>query len=57
MEPADSSFCTFLRESGWVVNLEEYRCYAKRYEGLQLPEWISEIPNAWLVVPLVIGED
>ncbi|HMV00137.1 MAG TPA: PEP-CTERM system histidine kinase PrsK [Rhodocyclaceae bacterium] len=57
VEPADSSFCTFLRESGWVVNLEEYRCYAKRYEGLQLPEWISEIPNAWLVVPLVIGED
>lgn len=54
-ESADSSLCRFLAESGWVVNLEEYRSFPGRYSHLALPPWISEIPNAWLVVPLVGG--
>ena len=57
VEEADSSFCRFLVESGWVINLEEYRCFAKRYEGLDLPSWVSEIPNAWLIVPLLVGSE
>lgn len=56
-EDGASSFCHFLVESGWVINLEEYRCFAKRYEGLQLPEWVSVIPNAWLIVPLQVGNE
>ena len=56
-EDADSSFCGFLVDSGWVINLEEYRCFAKRYEGLDLPEWVSGIPNAWLIVPLLVGNE
>lgn len=54
-EGEGSTYCRFLANSGWVINLEEYRCFAKRYEGLDLPLWLSAIPNAWLVVPLLAG--
>jgi putative PEP-CTERM system histidine kinase len=42
-------------ESGWVINLEEFRSFPRRYQTLELPEWLSEVPNAWLIVPLMVG--
>jgi len=54
-EDADSGLCRFLLESGWVINLEEYRSLPGRYEQLTLPEWLINLPNAWLVVPLASG--
>ncbi|HEX6736191.1 MAG TPA: XrtA/PEP-CTERM system histidine kinase PrsK [Azonexus sp.] len=54
-EPLDSSLAEFLVASGWVVNLEEYRCYPGRYGELEIPPWLSELPNAWLIVPLMVG--
>lgn len=54
-EDADSPLCQFLVDSGWIINLEEYRSLPRRYDGLGLPQWLVEIPNAWLVVPLATG--
>lgn len=54
-EPLDSSLASFLLSSGWVINLEEYRCYPGRYGDLAIPYWLSEIPNAWLLIPLMVG--
>ncbi|HSG21578.1 MAG TPA: XrtA/PEP-CTERM system histidine kinase PrsK, partial [Azonexus sp.] len=54
-EALHSSLAGFLLSSGWVVNLEEYRCYPGRYGDLAIPYWLSEIPNAWLVIPLMVG--
>lgn len=51
-EPADSPLIAFLRDRGWVLNLEEFRYLPGRYEGLTLPGWLTDTPNAWLVVPL-----
>jgi putative PEP-CTERM system histidine kinase len=56
-EDAGSPLCRFLLESGWVINLEEYRSLPRRYDGLDLPSWLVEVPNAWLVVPLTTGND
>ncbi|MFN0163509.1 MAG: XrtA/PEP-CTERM system histidine kinase PrsK [Burkholderiales bacterium] len=56
-EPCDSSLCRFLSDSGWVINLEEYRSYPARYADLELPQWLANVPNAWLVVPLGEGRD
>jgi len=55
-EPADAPFCQFLHECGWVINLEEYRVFRGRYEQLQLPEWLTQLNGAWLIVPLAVGE-
>jgi putative PEP-CTERM system histidine kinase len=54
-EDAESPLCRFMTDSGWVVNLEEFRSYPRRYESLRLPEWLAALPNAWLIVPLVTG--
>jgi putative PEP-CTERM system histidine kinase len=56
-EDIDSALCRFLLDSGWVINLEEYRSLPRRYDGLLLPSWLVEVPNAWLVVPLTTGNE
>jgi len=56
-EPPDGAFVGFLRESGWVVNLEELRVSPERYRGLSLPEWLSSLANAWLIIPLANGPE
>jgi len=56
-EDVGSPLCRFLLDSGWVINLEEYRSLPRRYDGLELPSWLVEVPNAWLVVPLTTGSE
>ena len=56
-EPDDSPLCQFLRDKGWVIDLDEYRSSPKRYEQLTLPTWLLGTPNGWLVVPLMVGDD
>ena len=56
-EDAESSLCRFLLDNGWIINLEEYRSVPRRYERLELPEWLFDVPNAWLVVPLATGSE
>lgn len=48
----DSPLCRFLDDREWVINLEEWRTSPVRYEGMVIPEWVSEMPDAWLIVPL-----
>lgn len=47
----------FMRSTGWVVNLEEFRASPGRYRNLLLPDWLAEYPQAWLLVPLWQGKD
>src|SRR5665647_947521 len=56
-EDANSPLCQFMMTSGWVINLEEYRSYSWRYGQLKLPTWLQELAQAWLVVPLMVGEE
>jgi len=56
-EDANSPLCQFMMTSGWVINLEEYRSYSRRYGQLKLPTWLQELAQAWLVVPLMVGEE
>ncbi len=56
-EDANSSLCQFMMTSGWVINLEEYRSSPRRYGGMVLPVWLQNIEQAWLIVPLNVGED
>ncbi|NDP38259.1 MAG: PEP-CTERM system histidine kinase PrsK [Rhodoferax sp.] len=56
-EDVNSPLCQFLASSGWVVNLEEYRSYSRRYGALKLPRWLQDLEQAWLVVPLMVGSE
>ena len=55
VEPVTSGLSRFLRDTGWVVNLEEFRSTPERYRGLELPAWFSDLPNVWLIIPLMNG--
>ena len=56
-EDANSSLCQFMLQDGWVINLEEYRSFPRRYGQLKLPQWLQLIEQAWLIVPLTASED
>jgi putative PEP-CTERM system histidine kinase len=56
-ESADSPFCSFLGTKGWVIDLDEFRASPRRYDNLHLPAWLLGVPNPWLVVPLLVGDD
>lgn len=56
-EDANSPLCQFITDSGWVVNLEEFRSYSHRYGQLKLPGWLLEMAHAWLVVPLLVDHE
>ncbi len=47
----------FMRSTGWVVNLDEWRAYPGRYQHLRVPDWLAEYAQAWLLVPLWHGQD
>jgi putative PEP-CTERM system histidine kinase len=57
LEPADSGLSQFLRGTAWVIDLDQYRATPQRYKGLAVPSWLLASPEAWLVVPLLVGED
>lgn len=57
IEKSDSPLCQFITTSGWVINLEEYRSFTRRYGALSLPTWLQDLPQAWLVVPLMVGSE
>lgn len=52
-EPGDGSFAAFLARTGWVVNVSEYKAVPRLYQDLELPAWLAESSEAWLVIPLV----
>ncbi len=56
-EDTDSPLSQFLSNSGWVINLEEYRSFGRRYGNLALPTWLQEIEQAWLIVPLTVSDE
>lgn len=56
-EPEDSELCRYLSNGGKIVNLEEYRSFTRRYGQLKIPEWLQDLPQAWLVVPLMVSDE
>ena len=56
-EATDSSLSGFLRDNGWVIDLDEFRASPRHYGELALPTWLLGTPNGWLVVPLLAGDE
>ena len=53
----DAPICKFLQTKGWILNLDELRSFPQRYDHLQLPSWLLEGQQYWLVVPLLVSDD
>jgi putative PEP-CTERM system histidine kinase len=52
--PPDASLIQFLSRSRWVINLDEYLPKTPPYPDLVIPDWLSKIEDAWLIVPLML---
>jgi len=54
LESTDGSLANYLENWQWVVNLMEYQTEPEIYQELELPEWLSNQKDVWLVVPLML---
>ena len=50
--PGDASLPQFLLNTAYVINLRELESHHYEYTGLVLPECITGVHQAWLIVPL-----
>lgn len=48
---------TFLQQTGWVIDLCEYREEQDKYLDLQLESWVAEVKQLRLIVPLIHGDE
>lgn len=56
IEPSDGALCEFLRNSEWIINIEELSRDPELYNHLELPEWLARLSSAWLVIPLMLHQ-
>jgi putative PEP-CTERM system histidine kinase len=56
VERADSSLIRFLQQKNWIVDLNQYQTQPEAYVGLSIPDWLAELPQAWLVIPMMHNE-
>ncbi|MBL8520713.1 MAG: PEP-CTERM system histidine kinase PrsK [Betaproteobacteria bacterium] len=56
-EPFGSSLVSFLDRTHWVIDLDEFRARKAKYAGLELPAWLLNYDEAWIVVPLATGSE
>jgi putative PEP-CTERM system histidine kinase len=52
-----SELARWLQKSEWIINMKEWRQAPDVYENLELPQFLTEIPRAWLIIPLLFGKE
>ena len=50
---ASHSMIRFLVSTQWIIDLDEYTRDRDIYQDLEVPEWLLELSERWLVVPLM----
>jgi putative PEP-CTERM system histidine kinase len=55
--PLNDRLVAFMKQEGWLIDLQEYVLEPKHYGDLQLPGWLSDIADAWLIVPLIARKE
>lgn len=53
-EPTDSHFIQWLADKQWILDLDEMKIRRDLYGDLDVPAWIRQANDAWLVVPLML---
>ena len=52
-----SCFSSFLLRKAWIVDLHEFAQHPARYASAEIPPWLHEVRQAWLVVPLIVLDE
>jgi putative PEP-CTERM system histidine kinase len=51
-ESRSDALVRFLVSRAYIINLPEVESRRDEYQGLELPEWLSKVDKAWLILPL-----
>lgn len=51
----DGPLARFLAEREWIIDLDDVRRHPERQDAPPPPDWLLAMPQAWAVVPLVVG--
>ena len=51
-ESGDGALVKFFEDKGFIINVNEIDLRPDEYEALALPEWLEEVEQPWLIVPL-----
>jgi len=51
--PQDDALVQYLQHTQWIIDIDEYKSDSTIYNDLLLANWILDIPDIWLVVPLM----
>ena len=54
-EAATSGFAKYLLETGWIVDIDEFRRSPSSYPDLSLPGWMLLDDRYWLLIPLTVS--
>ena len=50
----DHPLIQFMATREWLIDLDEYERDPELYNNISIPEWLEQMPHAWLVVPLIV---
>jgi len=50
----DHPMIQFMATREWLIDLAEYERDPELYNNIAIPEWLEQMPRAWLVVPLIV---
>ncbi|MGB5337475.1 MAG: XrtA/PEP-CTERM system histidine kinase PrsK, partial [Gammaproteobacteria bacterium] len=53
---SDHPLIDFMVSREWLVDLDECEREPELYNNLGIPEWLARMPQAWLVVPLIVHD-
>ncbi len=53
---SDHSLIKFMTAREWLIDIDEYERDAELYSNLELPEWLENMPHAWLIIPLIVHD-
>ena len=47
---------TFMAAREWLIDIDEYEREPELYNNLLIPDWLLHMPQAWLVIPLIVHD-
>jgi putative PEP-CTERM system histidine kinase len=54
---SSSALISFLQNTERVVLVDEFADTPENYPALRLPDWLTALKHAWLIVPLISGKE
>lgn len=54
--PVDCQLVKFIKDEGWLIDLNEFKQNPKIYGDLLLPDWFQDRDDMWLIVPIMFRQ-